>query len=152
MPVSSPRLWDGSACSASSTVTVSTGPFRLYPSSVVIGPCRFVVIVPANGVTRVRLRQVGTSTKGELVAPHVATAEAGAACTAAQTPWAASAGTVNMALTVASTAVFGNAYVWWWNHQRLHGELDMRTPIEVEDAYYADLESAHPAPAGQTTR
>lgn len=26
-------------------------------------------------------------------------------------------------------------YVWWWNNQRLHGELDMRTPIQVEDAY-----------------
>lgn len=26
-------------------------------------------------------------------------------------------------------------YVWWWNHQRLHGELGMRTPIEVEAAY-----------------
>ncbi|AZH78996.1 IS3 family transposase [Microbacterium sp. Y-01] len=43
-------------------------------------------------------------------------------------------------------------YVWWWNNQRLHGELDMRTPIEVEDAYYADLESAQPAPAGQGSR
>jgi transposase InsO family protein len=43
-------------------------------------------------------------------------------------------------------------YVWWWNNQRLHGELDMRTPIEVEDAYYADLESAQPGPAGQTIR
>jgi transposase InsO family protein len=43
-------------------------------------------------------------------------------------------------------------YVWWWNNQRLHGELDMRTPIEVEDAYYADLESANPAPAGQGCR
>jgi transposase InsO family protein len=40
-------------------------------------------------------------------------------------------------------------WVWWWNNQRLHGELDMRTPIEVEDAYYADQESGHPAPAGQ---
>ncbi|MCW4384190.1 IS3 family transposase [Salinibacterium sp. SYSU T00001] len=39
-------------------------------------------------------------------------------------------------------------YVWWWNNQRLHGELDMRTPVEVEDAYYAGLESANPAPAG----
>lgn len=29
--------------------------------------------------------------------------------------------------------------------------IDMHTPIEVEAAYYADLESAHPAPAGQTT-
>ena len=43
-------------------------------------------------------------------------------------------------------------YVWWRNHQRLHGELDLRTPIEVEDAYYADLESAQPAPAGQRNR
>ncbi len=31
-------------------------------------------------------------------------------------------------------------YVWWWNHERLHGELDMRTPIEVEQAYYAKAE------------
>jgi len=29
-------------------------------------------------------------------------------------------------------------YVWWWNNRRLHGELDMRTPIEVEQAYYAE--------------
>ncbi|GAA3009969.1 IS3 family transposase [Microbacterium aurantiacum] len=43
-------------------------------------------------------------------------------------------------------------WVWWWNHQRLHGELDMRTPVEVEQAYYADLESAQPAPAGQGSR
>ncbi|WP_100814501.1 IS3 family transposase [Microbacterium lacus] len=41
-------------------------------------------------------------------------------------------------------------WVWWWNNQRLHGELDMRTPIEVEDACYADQESAQPAPAGQS--
>jgi hypothetical protein len=40
----------------------------------------------------------------------------------------------------------------WWNNQRLHGELEMRTPIEVETAYYADLESANPAPAGQSPR
>lgn len=25
----------------------------------------------------------------------------------------------------------------WWNNQRLHGELDMATPLEVEAAYYA---------------
>lgn len=31
-------------------------------------------------------------------------------------------------------------WVWWWNHERLHGELDMRTPIEVEHAYYAGTE------------
>nr|WP_157533884.1 IS3 family transposase [Microbacterium sp. oral taxon 186] len=43
-------------------------------------------------------------------------------------------------------------WVWWWNNQRLHGELDMRTPIEVEDAYYADHESANLALAGQGSR
>lgn len=43
-------------------------------------------------------------------------------------------------------------WVWWWNNQRLHGELDMRTPAEVENAYYADLESANPATAGQGSR
>jgi transposase InsO family protein len=42
-------------------------------------------------------------------------------------------------------------YVWWWNNQRLHGELDMRTPAEVETAYYADQESGLPATAGQET-
>ena len=39
-------------------------------------------------------------------------------------------------------------YVWWWNNQRLHGELDMRTPLEVEQAYCADLEPAQPDFAG----
>ncbi|WP_442927780.1 integrase core domain-containing protein [Microbacterium sp. MMO-20] len=43
-------------------------------------------------------------------------------------------------------------WVWWWNNQRLHGELDMRTPLEVENAYYADLESANPVSAGQGSR
>lgn len=38
-------------------------------------------------------------------------------------------------------------WVWWWNHQRLHGELEMRTPTEVEAAYYADLESLETATA-----
>lgn len=37
-------------------------------------------------------------------------------------------------------------WVWWWNNSRLHGELDMRTPIEVEDPHYADKESGQPAP------
>lgn len=37
-------------------------------------------------------------------------------------------------------------YVWWWNNQRLHGELGMRTPIEAERDYYAE----HPVP--ETTR
>lgn len=43
-------------------------------------------------------------------------------------------------------------YVWWWNNARLHGELDYRTPVEVEEAYYAGLESAQPALAGQGSR
>lgn len=43
-------------------------------------------------------------------------------------------------------------YVWWWNNQRLHGELDMKTPLEVEAAYYAAQESAQPALAGQGNR
>lgn len=37
-------------------------------------------------------------------------------------------------------------WVWWWNHQRLHGELDMRTPAEAEESYYADQESASRRP------
>jgi transposase InsO family protein len=37
-------------------------------------------------------------------------------------------------------------WVWWWNHQRLHGELGLRTPIEVEAAY-ADLTQPRLAPA-----
>jgi putative transposase len=32
-------------------------------------------------------------------------------------------------------------WVWWWNNQRLHSELNYQTPIEVETAYYAGLES-----------
>ena len=43
-------------------------------------------------------------------------------------------------------------WVWWWNHQRLHGELGMLTPIEIEDAYYADLESDLPTTVGQGNR
>lgn len=38
-------------------------------------------------------------------------------------------------------------WVWWWNNQRLHGELDMRTPAEVEAAYYAGLETPETATA-----
>ncbi len=37
-------------------------------------------------------------------------------------------------------------YVCWWNNERLHGELDMRTPGEVEAAYYADHESPRQPP------
>ncbi len=32
-------------------------------------------------------------------------------------------------------------WVWWWNNERLHGELNYRTPEEVEAQHYADLES-----------
>ncbi|QNE46188.1 IS3 family transposase [Glaciihabitans sp. INWT7] len=39
-------------------------------------------------------------------------------------------------------------YVWWWNDQRIHGELDMQNPTEIESAYYIDQDSAQPAPAG----
>ncbi len=42
-------------------------------------------------------------------------------------------------------------WVWWWNNARLHGELDYRTPVEVEKAYYSDEQPALPAPAGQET-
>lgn len=43
-------------------------------------------------------------------------------------------------------------YVWWWNNQRLHGGLDYRTPVEVEQAYYAGQESPSLALAGQASR
>lgn len=39
-------------------------------------------------------------------------------------------------------------WVWWWNNQRLNGELGMRTPLEAEAAYCADLESPRLATAG----
>jgi transposase InsO family protein len=38
-------------------------------------------------------------------------------------------------------------WVWWWNNERLHGELDYLTPHEVEAAHYADLESPRLATA-----
>lgn len=38
-------------------------------------------------------------------------------------------------------------WVWWWNNQRLHGELGMRTPAEIEAAHYADHESPRLATA-----
>lgn len=38
-------------------------------------------------------------------------------------------------------------WVWWWNNQRLHSELDYRTPTEVEAAYYADHDTLETATA-----
>ncbi len=43
-------------------------------------------------------------------------------------------------------------YVWWWNNQRLHGELAMRTPIEIEQAYYDGHEPPLGAPVSQAAR
>ncbi|MBD9699911.1 transposase [Flavimobilis sp. GY10621] len=40
-------------------------------------------------------------------------------------------------------------YVWWWNSQRLHGELDM-PPAEVEADYYAGLDTPLGTPGTQT--
>ena len=40
-------------------------------------------------------------------------------------------------------------WVWWWNNQRLHSELDYRTPIEAEHALYAKPESLLEATASQ---
>lgn len=42
--------------------------------------------------------------------------------------------------------------VWWWKNQRLHGELEMRTPVEVEQAHCAGLETALGATACQNFR
>ena len=27
-------------------------------------------------------------------------------------------------------------YIEWFNHRRLHGELDLNTPVEIEEQYY----------------
>jgi putative transposase len=40
-------------------------------------------------------------------------------------------------------------WVWWFNNQRLHSELDYRPPIEAEQEYYADPESLLRATASQ---
>lgn len=40
-------------------------------------------------------------------------------------------------------------WVWWWNNQRLHSELDYRTPAEAENEYYAETESLLKATASQ---
>ena len=43
-------------------------------------------------------------------------------------------------------------YVWWWNNQRLCGGFGLSTPMEVEAAHYADLESARPTLVSQGNR
>ena len=40
-------------------------------------------------------------------------------------------------------------WVWRWNSQRLHSELEYRTPIKAEAAYHADPESLLKATAPQ---
>ena len=49
-------------------------------------------------------------------------------------------------LTIEQVELATLEWVWWWNHQRLHGELGLRTPIEVETAY-ADLTQPRLPPA-----
>ena len=53
--------------------------------------------------------------------------------------------------TVEQVALATLGWVWWWNNARLHGELGMRTPLEVEAEHYAAHEPTLPATAGQTT-
>ncbi|HWB38078.1 MAG TPA: IS3 family transposase [Rugosimonospora sp.] len=43
-------------------------------------------------------------------------------------------------------------WVWWWNNQRLHSELDYRTPVEAEADYYAHATSPLAATATQGNR
>ena len=40
-------------------------------------------------------------------------------------------------------------WVWWWNNQRLHSELDYRTPTGAEDDYDAETASLLKATASQ---
>ncbi|MGO2741950.1 MAG: IS3 family transposase, partial [Cellulosimicrobium funkei] len=54
--------------------------------------------------------------------------------------------------TVEQVEIATLEYVWWWNNQRLHGELGMRTPIEAEQAYYAGLESPSGTNVSQAAR
>lgn len=43
-------------------------------------------------------------------------------------------------------------WVWWWNNQRLHSELDYHTPIEVEQAFYVALDNPQSAAAAPRNR
>jgi transposase InsO family protein len=52
--------------------------------------------------------------------------------------------------TIEQVELATSKYVWWWNNQRLHSELGYRTPIEIEQAYYAEHESPKPATADKT--
>ncbi len=42
-------------------------------------------------------------------------------------------------------------WVWWPNNKRLHGELDMHTPDELENIYYADQQANCETLVSQTT-
>ena len=55
-------------------------------------------------------------------------------------------------LTVEQVELATLEYVWWWNIQRLHGELDMRTPAEVEADYYVGLDTPLGTPVTRTAR
>ncbi|MHB8449168.1 MAG: transposase [Mycobacteriales bacterium] len=50
--------------------------------------------------------------------------------------------------TLADVETLTMAYVHWYNTERLHSELDYRSPEEYEQAYYAALAAP---PAGETT-
>ena len=54
--------------------------------------------------------------------------------------------------TVAQVELATLERVWWWNQLPPPRRTRHAHPVEVEQAYYADLESANPAPAGHSTR
>jgi len=41
-------------------------------------------------------------------------------------------------------------WVWWFNNQRLHGQLGMQTPAQVEETFYAEPKALAPTPIEAT--